>query len=356
MAIVWPRKPVARHVAALVFALLSLGGCESLQNLAAPTIADATVPWTDGVERAFLADVTVPSAWQVDAVYVRYARHRWPGPAQAHEGVAEPVEGQPGRFRFVPTDGPVFRTSDSVFFQWFIDYRPAGGGIGDFVQAPQARFVVGCTQAQTDADLAADQATILAAFSTSNPHLDLPPRGYAIPTHGYTSIFGAGVAFASVPSGFSPGGVTLGAPELLLYAPRPIAAGESPAAYQAAITDVLPDPPYTLIGWAYGTVYDPANRPRLGCIPTEHWFLHEAGYHLANGDMVLTPPQESVVGAENVLVPPLALPPGAFHPRIWDLHLWARPSGTPTVSIFPPTPVPGLVLPSATFVPVATFE
>lgn len=342
--------------AVLGLAALGLVGCEGLQNLAAPTITDATVPWTAGVERTLLADVMVPSAWQVDAVYVRYARHRWPGPAQAHDGLAEPVEGAPGRFRFAPPDGTAFQTADSVFYQWFIDYRPAGGGQGAFVQAPPARFVVDCTQAQTDADLAADQAAILAAYTTTDPHVVLPALGYAIPPHGYTSIVGAGVAFASVPSGFSPGGVTLGSPELLLYAPRPMAAGESAADYQATITDLVPDPPYTLIGWAYGTIYNPDQRPRLGCIPSERWFVHEAGYHLANGDMGLTPPAETVAGAENVLVPPPGIPIGVFHPRIWDLHLWASPTGTPTVAIFPPTPVPGLALPPATFFPAATFE
>lgn len=352
------RLPVTGFLA--VFALVGTGGCEFLEsvgpNLVAPTISDTTTAWTAGAPRVLTASITVPSAWTVNAVYVRFARHHWPGPQAAKDGTATAVPGSPGQFTFMPPGAAQFQQPDSLFYRWFIDYKPAAGGQSASVSAPRARVVVGCSQAMIDAQLAADQAAITGSFSTTDPHLTLPGQGYGVLPHGLVSLFGNGVAFASVTAGMSLVNISLGSPQLLLYAPRPRGTNETPAAYQAALTDQVADPPYTLIGWAYGTVYDPSQRRRVGCIPTDKWFVHEAGYHRLDGGMDLTPPTETVPGEENMSTPPFGVPTGAFHPRIWDLHVWARPNGLPVLGVFSPIPTPGLVLPTGTFIKNEVFE
>ena len=144
----------------------------------------------------------------------------------------------------------------------------------------------------------------------------------------------------------------IGLPKLAFYAPRPLLPGEPPT----TITEPnRPDPPYTLIGGGHVRSHASATRrPSLGCIPSSEWFVHEAGYHLQTGQMLLRPPPEARPGARATteMVPPVngfAGPPPAntllWHPRFWDLHIWNAPQGSnalPTLSILAPMPVPGM--------------
>ena len=151
-------------------------------------------------------------------------------------------------------------------------------------------------------------------------------------------------------------------PDLLFYAPREQRAGETLADYMDDVS--APDTtnnPYTFIGVAHTQLYDPDERPIMGCIPSDAWFVHEAGYHLDTGQMFLTPPNDGgVPGSANMLVrPPPPRPNGRmfWHPRLWDLHIWINPAGGPPImSIFHPDDLPGLALPPAVFFRPATFE
>lgn len=389
---------------ACLAALLGLGGCEGvdISALEAPTITDTTAaPWLDGTPRRLTADVDVPSAWQVDAVYVRYARHHWPGHQIANEAEAPLDGGDMSSFAVEPADLDAAPRSHHLFYQWFLEYRLAAGGEEVLTVSSDVQdFVIGCTPAMTVADLNTAQAAV-AIYNVSNPHIVLPALGYAGLPHYFVSIGGNGVAFASgaggvigsaagpvggavggaltavgealgpfggpfVAAGGAVGQMTtslqLSAPALLLYAPRPQAAGESDAAYMAAISDGAPDPPYTLRGWAYGTVYDAGNRPVMGCIPSSEWFVHEAGFHRTDGAMDFHQVDEAVAGASDgpgALPPPdaPATPAGSYwHPRIWDLHMWiAGPDSPPVLAINDPAGIPGIDL-SAGFFYAETFE
>lgn len=341
-----------------IVAVTMLTGCGT-SNLAEPTITNRTFPWVGQVDRIFTADVNVPSGWSVVAVYVRFTRHFWPGPAAANEVVA--TSPAAGIFNAAPAGAAAFPTSHTVFYEWFVDYKLAAGGTEILTARSGLRqLVVGCTPAQTRNDLIGAAGILRSRFNTPVPHIALQPLGYVLLPHFNVSLAGAGVGFAAVQAGISLTTADLSNPDLVLYRPRPANPGETGAQHFAAITDpVFSDPPYTVIGGAYGALYDPAARPILGCIPSHEWFVHEAGYHLANGNMILTPPNDNgVPGSANMTTPPAAPPPGAWHPRFWDLHLWLSADGNPvpTMAIDHPAGVAGIALPAGTFFRPQTFE
>jgi hypothetical protein len=114
-------------------------------------------------------------------------------------------------------------------------------------------------------------------------------------------------------------------PPLLLYEPSP---KSRPADWRDFDG---PDDPYRLVGWAYVVPYTYGSEPPARrCIAASEWVVHEAGWHLEDGGMQLTP------GA--VAEPPR--PPGLaihmWHPRVWDLHVWRNDNGVPTVSFANP--------------------
>ena len=77
-------------------------------------------------------------------------------------------------------------------------------------------------------------------------------------------------------------------PQVLLYGPAP-----NPAADWLDFDG--PDGPYELVGWAYLTPYQPGSRPPIRpCVVVESdWWVHEAGWHLRDGGMLLTPERRS---------------------------------------------------------------
>lgn len=352
---------VTRLVSLWLFLTLFCLGCGTEEaDSGQPSVRDTTPDWGAEPEARFLqADVYVPAPWELSAVSVSYGRHSWPGSDKAHQGIAAQVEGVPGRFRFAVPGAEGYDPRDTVFYQWLLTCRQAEGeGYEDVtvLETPVQRFVVGCSKEVEDRKLEEDQRVVLAQFDIEDPHQGLP--GYLpVPTHGFASVLGAGIAFANSTRLSREEAPVLGRPDLLFYAPRAREVDESPESYLDAITDLWPDPPYRLVGWAYGAVFDPENRPRLGCIASDYWFIHEAGYHLPDGDMLLTPPVESVRGSQVVKRPnpPRAL--GVWHPRMWDLHIWRSADGdVPAVSILPPFHVPGMLLPSGTFFMSEMFE
>ena len=109
-----------------------------------------------------------------------------------------------------------------------------------------------------------------------------------------------------------------------------------------------PDGPYELVGWGYVPAPYPVSPepPQRECIPTEKWFIHEAGWHLLDGDMRVTP--------ESRLEEPerpedLESRIDFWHPAAWDIHLWVR-KDVPEISVLDPQAGPhGLELPSEAF-------
>lgn len=114
-------------------------------------------------------------------------------------------------------------------------------------------------------------------------------------------------------------------PPLLLYEPS---AESRPADW---IDFDGPDDPYRLVGWAYvAPCTFGSEPPQRRCIAPSEWFVHEAGWHLKDGGMYLTP------GATTEPPRPAGLAIHMWHPRVWDLHVWRGEQGVPTVSFANP--------------------
>ncbi len=327
-----------------------LGGCEVLQNFEKPTISDTSQRWMSGDARVLTVDVDVPQGYQLVAVYARYARHHWPGAADAHDVTAVAIGG--GRWRATPPLAQTAVQADHLFYEWFVDYRlPTGTEIAT-VRTGRRDFVIGCSDASIEASINT-LGVFLRAFEDIENGLGMAGAGYLAVPHANTSLAQVGLTFVRAGSIFAGNDVEMGQPGLLFVAPRAQRSDETDAEYQALVEDPNGDTtPYRVIGGAWGKVMDSATRrPSMGCIPSSDWFLHEAGYHLANGVMALRPPAETVRG--QVVVDSLSPDPAIegptpdnvlmWHPRIWDLHVWLPQDGNgpPVVSPFAPFDVPG---------------
>jgi hypothetical protein len=226
----------------------------------------------------------------------------------------------------------VIRNNHVMNFEWVVE------SINDGQAVPVARsgvrtFHIGCDDPA--GFLRNDQATVLARFGELDNVVAIGAAGY-LPTHPATApsvpglpspqlqtnkVFkGMGAAFAravDVPAGggFVPFGTPVsGDPNLLLFRPSATVAGSPDLADPLAT--------YTLIGWAYAaTIGDdlPADRPpSTGCFPLHEWFFHEEGHHTVDGGFTPGPPFSAI---------------GVYHPRLWDLHVWADASGVPRLGI-----------------------
>jgi hypothetical protein len=308
-----------------------------------PTIRDTTpVPWTSGgnAGKVFSAEATNAANFRV---MLQFSSHRWV--PSAHESVVAPTAGTQNTFVFpVPSPGSLVNTQ-RIFYRWLVLGRGPSDLDTIYAQTPDLSFQIGCAAGQMVTDLRADQAGVLGllgALVTLTGPADiaaLATRGYGTPTHGNASVGGMGLAIGKFPAlgggGGALGAIALGAPGLLLYAPAP----------GTNTTDVLPDFPYTLVGWAHGTAFTPGVRPTLGCFPFDEWFIHEAGWHEVNGSFTPTPPAETTPGTATITGPPFRLvpPPAAWHPRFWDMHVWLdTATGVPALGIVHPTlTIPG---------------
>lgn len=343
-----------------------------------PQLRDATGEWIGGEERvlkARLLPALAPFGFRIDKVEAFFARHSWPGRDRAHrvESVRDVAS---GRWHANPVGGTMPR-GDSLFVQWKMTYRVLQiGGPPETRTAfsPLSERTIGCRQADINADLAVLQA-LVQSLRTPNPHIDLPLRGFAVPTHLMVSLNGIGFTMAKNEVATGANTVRFGLPDLVVYAPRNRRGNETALQYRIALRDGVPDPPYRLIGWAYAqTQRDVTRRPSLGCVPSKHWFIHEAGFHLANGGFQPTPPTtvERIRGSNRVVVmgdSRIATNAGisparpVWHPRIWDLHMWTDPrpgcgfaSCPPLIRITSPVAVLGLPTPRSTFFVSQTFE
>ncbi|MEC8202969.1 MAG: hypothetical protein VX075_05675 [Pseudomonadota bacterium] len=159
----------------------------------------------------------------------------------------------------------------------------------------------------------------------------------------------------------------LNEPLLLLFAPRQRSNGGTNVYYLADMRDTTSaNNPYKLIGVAYTTGYDPDARLLLGWVPSDAWFVHEAGYHLRDGRMRFSSITDGQTGTAGNPAPDLPIPGNAAlrHPRLKGLHVWFDPAGGPPIlSIFelntettPDDPTGPPSAPIFTFFRPQTFE
>jgi hypothetical protein len=109
-----------------------------------------------------------------------------------------------------------------------------------------------------------------------------------------------------------------------------------------------PDDPYRLVGWGYIPALYPlqSEPPEMECIPKNEWFVHEAGWHLLDGDMVITPQSR----LEQPPIPSeLEGKIMMWHEAGWDIHLWIR-DDVPAISLIDESlPAGGLQLAEEAF-------
>ena len=364
----------------LALAALLLGALLQTAAFAqTPQIRDVTGNWIDDeprVLKARMLPMLAATGVRIIRVDATFARHHWPGRDQAHRVTA--VFDQASReWRANPVAGAA-RRGDSLFVQWEVFYRRLAINQPQQTEvavSPLSESTIGCAQADTDLDLLLLQSTTQ-GLRVRNPETALPRLGYTAPTHFMVSLRNMGFTMAKTEVAVGASKVRFGPPDLAMYAPRnQRAVNETRAEYFRRLTDILPDRPYRLVGWAYAqTQRDVRRRPSLRCIPSKHWFVHEAGFHRADGSFLPTPPRpERVRGETRVVVmqdtltaaalgTSLARP--AWHPRIWDLHLWLDPrpecsaplSCPVLIQIESPSPIVGLRTPRRTFFRSQTFE
>lgn len=130
-------------------------------------------------------------------------------------------------------------------------------------------------------------------------------------------------------------------PPLLIYAPSP---SSSPSDWLDFDGE---EGPYQLVGWAYFGPYSPGSSPPgLPCLGPGDWLVHEAGWHLLDGGMHLTPDALT----EPDPVPDLPAGIHFWHPQVWDAHFWLGEDGVPDVAFENPRARQGGVhLPDGSF-------
>jgi hypothetical protein len=213
---------------------------------------------------------------------------------------------------------------------------PLTVAIGCAARAPSPQ-ATGCTTAERTAMLRAMQDDVLARAPRRLASLDAalgaggPLAGWRL-SHGYVVLAGTGGVAVDDIRAVPP------MPHLLLYAPSPASAPDEWLDFDRG------EGPYALIGWAYIAPFAPGSSPPVKpCIAAGEWLVHEAGWHMMDGGMALTP------GATVEPARP-AQPVHFWHPRAWDLHVWLGADGVPTVAFENPTARDGgLALPDGAF-------
>ncbi|WP_128548792.1 hypothetical protein [Larkinella soli] len=269
---------------------------------------------------AELKDVPVTAETKVT---VMISRHRpWDGLQEVRTFEVQRQSGDPQdsttrTYSFIPPFPGDFRDTQLVFFQWFVDIQQSADNWLLLTNSPRQSFRIGgFTSEQTNEALLAIQESILQRFDGPSDPLMIP----AVPTHLDRCLRGMGVAYVR-PQVSGP--IALMEPQLLFYLKRN-------------------DGTFRLVGWGYGQDHHGLDsHPAVSPIPWEAWFIHEAGWHPANGGFLVTPPpadEDVPRGRAEMEEPPLPVGfNGVWHPRIWDLHIFRRDVGIPFMEIFDPT-------------------
>jgi hypothetical protein len=197
----------------------------------------------------------------------------------------------------------------------------------------------GCTPEQRRAVLRALQTQVLAVAPRHLESLEHavqpggPLAGWRL-SHGHVVIASGGAVPLDHLEAQDP------LPPLLLYAPSPASAPADWLDFDG------PDGPYRLIGWGYIAPYQPGADPtRRPCVAAREWVIHEAGWHLRDGGMRLTPGATTEPPR-----PQRAVGLYFWHPRAWAIHFWSGDDGVPTISFHnPKDPGGGVPLPEGAF-------
>jgi hypothetical protein len=183
----------------------------------------------------------------------------------------------------------------------------------------------GCTPDERSHELRAVQSSVLRAVPERVDSLPDairpggPLAGWHL-SHGLVVLDGSGGVGVDNIAAKDP------TPQLLLYAPSPSSTPDDWLDFDD------PDGPYRLIGWAYLHPYEPGSTPpKRRCVAANEWFVHEAGWHLNDGGMLLTPGATTEPPR-----PQVAAGIYFWHPRAWDIHFWRGEDGLPTIAFANP--------------------
>lgn len=331
-----------------------------------PAIAAQPIPaFTAGGTPPTLSATITPAGGAIEIVRVELRVNRDRDPARFDPASAPAFEVTP-----VPQGGAVSVTLPQTFelqpaqlltAQWAVDYKLREGTEIASAVSTVISGRANCTLAEVATFLlqlqaaATNPAFVPQTLSGPAEVALLGGLGY-VPSHGFLSFNGMGTAFAHgsalSPQALIDTAASLGLPQFNAFRPHLLLYAPSPAAAAAAVNEPLvPDFPYTLIGIAFAAPYNPDGPPVFGCMPREAWFVHNAGWHLANGLFVSQAvPGEAALGDDNPQLPtPLVVGPNdprfgaVWHSRLWDVHLWFRSPALPILSAcntVPPTARP----------------
>ncbi len=139
-------------------------------------------------------------------------------------------------------------------------------------------------------------------------------------SHGHVVLAGAGGVAVQNLEAAAP------LPQVLVYAPSPASAPESWLDFEGE------EGPYRLVGWGYVAPYEPGSgAPARLCVSPSEWWVHEAGWHLMNGGMVLTPDARAEPPR-----PELGSEVDFWHPRVWEVRFWRGEDGVPEAALHNP--------------------
>jgi hypothetical protein len=207
------------------------------------------------------------------------------------------------------------------------------------LQVPDGNTTGACTDEARGDSLRALQERVLAVVPRTLDSLEGavdaggPLDGFEL-SHGHVVLSGMGVTVVHIRAAEP-------MPQLLIYRPADSSSPDEWLDFDG------PDGPYTFVGWGYLPRFEDGGPvPSRHCIPEEEWFIHEAGWHLWDGNMQVTP------GASDE--PPRPTDDERiwyWHPRSWDIRLWVEEGGIPRISIEDErAPAGGLEMPEGAFV------
>jgi hypothetical protein len=336
-----------RSVCAVV-AVLALPACDIVKQLPVIT-ADVPQFSTGGPAMALTASITQDNGPIDDALVVRCTVSRRLTPTRSGPVITLPAQRGPGNRWRCPLTRPVeqqLRRSHQIDYQWLVFSRD---GAGQLLKVAETELQTELLDCRTDpqAALLPVMANMLTRFPGDVTVQQIVAAGF-LPSHGFASLRGLGVAFVKASDGASAidladaAPVNINEPNLLLFR-------ANPAANTATISDpLLPDEPYRLIGFAYAQAISGRSalplppdgrpltdrpqqpRPAVACIPHHEWMIHAAGFHMPDGSFRTGQPPQSPLPGVIPELPKAVL--GLRHNALWDLHVFIG-TGRPVIAI-----------------------
>lgn len=296
---------------------VSAATCDASIGDAAVVVDADEVVWNANTPIESHAVITQANGNPIPSNYMVTARVEWamPGGQQALHQELDVIADSATEFSVMAT-GQLAESARVGDLRWLVE-----GTNDNLLGEANRRFQVDCPDGP-DAELASMQEEVLDRFGDFTTLQEIEDEGWAENTHGNINIRGIGISFIN--------------PQIELVADTPSLIMFIESGDDADPTNTALDEPLQLVGWGYPAPQVFEERPTFGCVPYHEWFLHAAGWHTPeDGGMVVDP------GVENVEEYPAALQAAeagggllAYHPQVWDLHLWADESGVPRVTIW----------------------